>query len=145
MLVRTRGLSFRQAHALVGRVVATVTGQPGGRIMPSLVDESARALFGRALGLTAIEVHDALDPRANVEVRVTRRGPALWEVWRMIETRQPARVAARTRLDGRRAPLAAADRALRAASQALEQEGCGAAPAVPARTEEPHGASIPDV
>jgi argininosuccinate lyase len=120
VLVRTRGLSFRQAHALVGQVVATVVGQANGGITAALVNRSGRALLGCDVGLTDGELRDALDPQANVDVRGTRGGPAPREVRRMIEARQPALRAARTRLESRRGTLAVADGALQTASKALE-------------------------
>jgi argininosuccinate lyase len=115
-LVRTRGLSFRQAHDVVGRVVARVLDEGAdGRITAALVNETARELSGLELTLTESEVREALDPRAGVEIRATRGGPAPREVLRMGEARRRSLEDTERRLDGRRLALRAADRQLRAA------------------------------
>jgi argininosuccinate lyase len=119
MLVRTRGISFRQAHDVVARVVAAVAGRTNGRITAAEINEAGQALLGRDLGLTEAEARGALDPSANVEMRGTRGGPAPREVRRMIETRQQALGEAESRLKRRRATLAAAERALHAAAAAI--------------------------
>lgn len=121
MLVRKQGISFRQAHNVVGKVVATVVQRTEDRtITAALVNQIAADLLGLQLNLTDAEVSEALDPRTNVEVRSTRGGPAPAEVLRMVEDRLKQLEESRAHQEQRLAALREADRRLRAAATALE-------------------------
>jgi argininosuccinate lyase len=121
MLVRTRGLSFRQAHNVVGKAVATVVERTGDRtITATLVNQIAADLLGIQLNLKEAETSEALDPRINVEVRSTRGGPAPVEVLRMVEDRFKRLEDNRAHQELRLGGLREADRRLRAAASALQ-------------------------
>jgi len=117
MLVRKHGLSFRQAHNVVGKAVATVleTGAESS-ISASLVNQVAAELLNVRLSLVDAEVAQALDPKTNVEVRTTRGGPAPGEVRRMIEQRGKCLTQNRTAQSRRLAALHDADQRLRGAA-----------------------------
>jgi argininosuccinate lyase len=116
MLVRKYGLSFRQAHNVVGKAVATVVEAPDGQsITAALVNQIALELLELQLHVPDPEVADALDPQTNVEVRATRGGPAPAEVRRMLEDRVACLAESHGRHDQRLAALRAADQRLRKA------------------------------
>jgi argininosuccinate lyase len=124
MLVRKRGLSFRQAHNIVGKAVAAVVQQAGDRrITAQLVNHVAAQLLGLQLNLADTEVSEALDPRTNVEVRATCGGPAPAEVLRMVEARCKQLEEGRGRQGQQLAALREADQRLRAAASALAASG----------------------
>lgn len=89
-LVRTDRLSFRSAHHIVSRVVqhATQSGLRADQISLELVNESARAIIGRELGITAEQLRLALDPVHFVQIRTLIGGPAPSEIKRAIERRR---------------------------------------------------------
>jgi argininosuccinate lyase len=121
MLVRKHGLSFRQAHNVVGKAVATVV-EGGGEhpITAPLVNGIAAELLGCQLTVTDAEVAEALDPRTNVEIRTTRGGPAPAEVRRMAEGREKQLAGCRADHARRVAALRDADQRLRAAAAVLK-------------------------
>ena len=85
-IVRKRGLSYRQTHHVVARLVRIAIEE---NISPSLattdiVDRAAMETIGKPLRLNTQEVRDALDPEAFVETRVTTGSPNAGEVKRMI-------------------------------------------------------------
>ncbi len=121
MLVRKHGLSFRQAHNVVGKAVATVVQRTEDRtITAALVKQIAADLLGLQLTLTDAEVSEALDPRTNVEVRSTRGGPAPAEVLRMVEERCQQLTEARARQRQRLEALRETDQRLRTAATVLK-------------------------
>lgn len=121
-LVRDKGLSFRTAHEVVGALtrVAIERGLPGSdAITAALVNEVARDVAGRDLGLVDADLRAALDPRFNVEQRSVEGGPAPKATRASIE-RQMADLAAQEKtLQGRVAQLEAADRSLTQAVEAI--------------------------
>ncbi len=115
LLVRRRGLSFRVAHEVVGALAREAHDRrlPGSHaIGAALVNEVARGVAGRDLGLSDDEVAGALDPRFNVEQRKVQGGPAPEAVAAVIAACRAALEAHGATLAARRAALAAADRAL---------------------------------
>jgi argininosuccinate lyase len=87
MIARERGLSFRAAHGIVGRVVRTAV---EAQVLPSQltaadVDRAAEAVAGGPLGLDDAQVRAALDPVAFVESRVTTGSVNPREVQAMID------------------------------------------------------------
>lgn len=84
-LVRHAGMSFRQAHHVVGRVVRETVdrGLRADQIGAALVDEVSRAVVGRPAGLSDAVLKEALDPARSVAARTTTGGPAPQEVRRM--------------------------------------------------------------
>ena len=86
-LVRHGGLSFRQAHHVVGGVVreALRRGMRADHIHPELIAEVAQAVVGRAVQLSAAVVRQALDAPQAVRGRTVTGGPAPAEVRRMVQ------------------------------------------------------------
>ncbi len=86
VIVKETGLSYRQAHHVVGRVVrmgveqmttpADTTGE--------MVDNAARETIGRPVGLLTDAVRNALDPEIFVKTRVTKGSVNPEEVSRML-------------------------------------------------------------
>jgi argininosuccinate lyase len=114
-IVRETGMSFRQAHAIVARVVrdAIASGKTAGRIDVADLDAAAHAVVGRPLGLSAETVRTALDATANVAARTATGGPAPAEMARMLADR-------RTRLSTDEAATAAVATRLKRAGEILE-------------------------
>ena len=78
LLVQKKGLSFKEAHHITGRVVrlAIDAGVGVADIPPELVSRAALEAMGREISLSREEVADALDPRAAVERRKNGGGPS---------------------------------------------------------------------
>ncbi len=78
LLVQKKGLSFKEAHHITGRVVrlAIDAGLGVADIPPDLVSRAAQETTGRALSLSREEIAQALDPRAAVERRTNGGGPS---------------------------------------------------------------------
>ncbi|WP_374447009.1 argininosuccinate lyase [Stella sp.] len=125
VLVRDRGLSYRQSHHVVGRLVRTCLEQG---VRPeaatgALLDRAAAETIGRGLDLDDAAVRDALDADRFVATRITTGsiGPA--EVDRMLTEAAGERDAMAGWLAAERGRLAAADRALAAAVAAIREVG----------------------
>jgi argininosuccinate lyase len=78
LLVQKKGLSFKEAHHITGRVVrlAIDAGLGVADIPPDLVSRAARETTGRELSLSREDIAKALDPRAAVERRRNGGGPS---------------------------------------------------------------------
>jgi argininosuccinate lyase len=89
-LVRERGVSFKDAHAIVSSVVRLAESEGVGvaGISPGLVDRAAEDVIGKQLGLGEDLISSALDPVRFVEIRTLPGGPAPREVTRMLEERR---------------------------------------------------------
>lgn len=109
-LVRNWGVSFREAHEVVGAVVreAVAAGIDAAGITARMVLAQAEAVIGKAGELSDETVRDALDPQRNVAARSHAGGPAPDAVRAMLE-------AAAGRLAHDRAELAGAEGMLEAA------------------------------
>ena len=72
-IVRIGGFSSRSAHGIVGRLVreAGEAGLGPDDIQPALLDKVALDIGGRAAGLSADQIREALDPSSFVATRVT--------------------------------------------------------------------------
>jgi len=95
VIVREKGLSFREAHAIVGAAVGQLCDQ-GGRtadLTVELLDEMARDSIGRALELSEASLRRALSPAENVAIRSIIGGPAPQQVLRSVKAGR-ARLAA---------------------------------------------------
>jgi argininosuccinate lyase len=95
-LVRKRGLSFRNAHAVAAAVVnlAAAEGVEAEGISPGLVDQAAEDVIGERLSLDAAQVREALDPMRFVKIRALPGGPAPEEVKRALKQRCTAHAGA---------------------------------------------------
>ena len=87
VLVRETGISFREAHGIVGATVADLheRGARTGNLTLELLDRLAQERLGRPLGLPEASLERALSPIENVTVRSVIGGPAPGEVLRSVE------------------------------------------------------------
>jgi argininosuccinate lyase len=86
VLVRECGLSFREAHNVVGAAVGDLVEQGGrtGDLTLDLLERMAQERLGRRLGLSPQSLARALSPAENVAVRAGVGGPAPAEVRRSV-------------------------------------------------------------
>ncbi|CAN7598050.1 argininosuccinate lyase [Polaromonas sp. LjRoot131] len=110
LIVRERGLSFRQVHHIVARVVRNciALGIAPADLTSTLLDEAALETAGLELNLGDETVRDALDPRRFVETRVTDGSVGPLQVARLLAHAQSERVADRRWVEEARARLARA-------------------------------------
>jgi argininosuccinate lyase len=89
-LVRHAGLSFRQAHHVVGGVVreAMARGLSAEQISVELVDTVAQQVVGKPVQLSTLHVQQALDASCAIHERTHPGGPAPVEVRRMVQAAQ---------------------------------------------------------
>jgi argininosuccinate lyase len=123
VIMRERGLNYRDAHRVVGFVVrlALQSGQPLARVGAELLDEAARATLGRPLDLEPAVIASAVDPVAVVASREGLGGAAAPSVRRMIGDCRARFAAAEARHAAVAARLRAAEDGLLARAQALGQ------------------------
>jgi argininosuccinate lyase len=117
VMVRDCGLSFRDAHHVVGSVVrmAMDQGLAANQITSAMVDQSARDVIGRPLGMPAATVTSCLDPTHAVATHRTIGGPSPAEVHRRVGTMRGALAMARATQSARHERLAAAEQRLQTA------------------------------
>jgi argininosuccinate lyase len=77
-LVRDAGLSFRQAHHVVGRLVSNclTAGVRPADVSAEMFEQAAEQTLGRPVGLAPDALRAALDPWQAVELRTMLGGPA---------------------------------------------------------------------
>ncbi len=77
LMVREKGLPFREAHGIVGNLVNEVLqqGTPWDEVGPATIDAVALRVSGRELGLSAEQVRTCLDPASNLEGKTTHGSP----------------------------------------------------------------------
>jgi argininosuccinate lyase len=117
-LVRDRGVPFRTAHAIAGRL----SGQCGLGDVKSLtviLGEVCREATGEPLELSAHELTEILSPRHFVDVRCTPGGPSPHEIARALAQAGAVLDADGAWLARARAATTAADERLRAKSLSL--------------------------
>jgi len=85
-IVRAKGLSFRQVHHVVARLVRNCVEREMGprHATAAQLDEAGIETIGRAIGFTDTQVREALDPQRFVETRVTLGSVAPAEVDRLL-------------------------------------------------------------
>ena len=120
-LVRRFGISFREAHHIVGGAVqmAIDAGLDASGLDAAIVERSAEREIGRRLGLDDAFVRASLDPVASVASRTTPGGTAPSEVRRVLTALETKRHADGRLTAERRTTLRAAEDRLRAAVTAL--------------------------
>jgi len=98
-LVRDYKLAYRTAHDIVNRFVLESEKRniPATRAMPELLDEAAREVLGRKLGMSEARLRELLDPAYFIKVTDSRGGVAPGETARMIADRRQKLAAARAR------------------------------------------------
>jgi len=86
-LVRSCGISFRQAHDIIGETTskAIAEGRTADQITTKMIEESALKGVGRRLELPEEALRSAIDPTENVKRRRSIGGPAPDEVKRMVD------------------------------------------------------------
>ncbi len=86
VIVRDCGLSFRQVHHIVARVVRNSLSESVApyELTGAMVDRAALETVGRPIGLSDSSVQTALNPREFVETRVTAGGVGPLEVRRLL-------------------------------------------------------------
>ena len=117
-LVRERGVPFRTAHAIAGRLPSARRANPTASLGATLRDVSREAL-GAPFEFTEDEIAAILSPRHFIEVRETPGGPAPGETARALAEATASLDADRLWLARTRAAIVAADERLRARSGAL--------------------------
>ncbi|MFY3160740.1 argininosuccinate lyase [Achromobacter xylosoxidans] len=120
-LVRESGLSFREAHHVVGAVVrqALDADLAADEITAAMVNAAASQQTGRDIRLDAASVRRCLDPLASVQARSAHGGPAPVLSSQRIAELRGALEAARTQAAARRASVAAARATLKQELAAL--------------------------
>ncbi|KAA3517789.1 argininosuccinate lyase [Agrobacterium vitis] len=120
-LVRSCGLSFREAHHVVGRAVqqAIDARLDASGMTVETINAAAMHELGRALDITANFVRDCLDPVRSVNARTTPGGTAPSEVRRMLTSLGAKRAKDLEVLANRRQNLDVASILLRAAIQKI--------------------------
>ncbi|MSO84805.1 MAG: argininosuccinate lyase [Rhodospirillales bacterium] len=113
-LVQQSGLSFREAHHVVGGVVraAMARGLKSDAVDLELVRAVARKIMGRPLDLSAKSLKAAMDPVLAAERRQGTGGPASADIKAMAATLSANLIRDRRELSLRQAKLIAAKRAL---------------------------------
>ena len=125
---RESDLSYRTAHRIVGNLVlrAFKQGKGAREVDAALVEESAREVIGRELGIDEAAVRAALDPMAFVAAHDGPGGPARTVVRPAIAAAQARVGRLAERVAGERARLATARDALDARARALIRQAARA-------------------
>jgi argininosuccinate lyase len=116
-LVRETGLSFRDAHHVVGRVVrlAMEDDRRADQIDPEMISRAANEVIGRPIDLDETIVRDAVDPSRAVGSRHNTGGPSRGDVEYML-------TAMRARLRTDQAELSARRERIGNAARRLDEE-----------------------
>jgi argininosuccinate lyase len=124
-LVRHGGLSFRQAHHVVGGVVreALERGLRADQISVTLVDEIAQHVVGHAAHLSEAAVQHALDANRAIHGRTPTGGPAPSEVRRMVQEARQRLAAEAQAQEARQARVSRARRRLATAMRTFLRQG----------------------
>ena len=76
LLVKRANLPFRDAHAVVGKLISTIEGKSFKDVGPDDLKKAAKEVLGKEVVLDAMEMKAALDPSECVKVRGLPGGPA---------------------------------------------------------------------
>jgi argininosuccinate lyase len=116
-MVKHHGLSFVEAHHIVGNIVAIIiengSGIPG--ITPELLKVQSQEVLGYSLELSAEQIAGVLDPFNNVQTKQGIGGPSIESVTRMLTN-------ARATLEAEVSWLEQAEQKVQSAYQRLESE-----------------------
>ncbi len=87
VIVREKGISFRTAHHIIAELVkiANEAGKGPSDVNSELMDEAAKAVIGKPLGLSENAIKGALDPTLCVKIRRVYGATAPEEVMAQIE------------------------------------------------------------
>lgn len=121
VIVRTTGLSFRQVHHVVARLVRNCVNRdiPRTSATAAMLDEAAQETVGRSIGMPDESVQAALDPRRFVESRVTQGSVAPAEVDRMLKATRARNLEDVAWLTAERERVAQAAQELKASVKAI--------------------------
>jgi len=124
-IVRDHKLGYRTAHAIVHRfvVLSEERNIPARRARAELLDQAAREVVGRELGMSDQRLRELLDPEHFVRVHTSRGGVAPEEVARMLRDRRRNLAAARARHLKRIEALEQAQQKMVADLQRIAQQG----------------------
>jgi argininosuccinate lyase len=102
-LAREAGLSFREAHAVVGRAVreALASGMTVRDLSAELLERAAKEELGRKIGVDG-KILRCLDPLSSLRQRRTLGSPSPREVRRMLRLRMAELERKRAKLESRR-------------------------------------------
>jgi argininosuccinate lyase len=114
-LARERGVPFRTAHAIAGRLSGPCAANDPA-VLAAMLREVSRETLGAPLEFTAAELEEVMSPRHFVDVRRTIGGPSPIETSRALEEATAVLSADRVWLERTRAAAATAEEQLRARS-----------------------------
>jgi argininosuccinate lyase len=117
-LVRDHGLPFKSSHAIAALLLKARTEDPDAKLAEALAKASA-AILGHTLVYTEEQLQAVMSPRHFIEVRTTYGGPAPSETLRALDASRASLASDTAEWQSRREALAAAERHLRAAVDAL--------------------------
>ncbi len=114
VIVREEGLSFRQTHHIVARLVRICLAEqvPPSKVTVAMLNRAAEEITGHALNLPASKLHEALDPGVFVRTRATTGSVAPAEVDRMLAAEEQTLAQAAAWLAAENTRLADAERKL---------------------------------
>ena len=124
-IVQACNIDYRSAYEIVGWAVrkASNEGIPGRHITGAMLDEAASAVIGERLGLAAMDLEPALDPRVIIGTRRGTGGAAPAAVDSMLAQCERKADDLRSAVEQRRAALDRTKRQLLAqARRTAEQE-----------------------
>lgn len=86
-LTMRRGISFREAHMIVGRMVAKLVsaGREMKDVKPEDVEKASQEVIGRVIHMSSKELESIIDPEKCVSRRRSRGSPAPLEVRRSLK------------------------------------------------------------
>lgn len=87
VIVREEGISFRQAHQIVGNLVSHMLEHqiPLTELSSELIGEIAYNVLGRKIAINNKKMENALNPILNVELKASKGGPAPEEVKKQLK------------------------------------------------------------
>jgi len=90
VIVRDRGISFRQVHHVVARLVrnSLLAGVSPAMVTGAALDQAAMETIGSTLDYSDEQVRDSLNPRRFVETRISAGGVGPDEIKRLLATAQ---------------------------------------------------------
>jgi len=121
MLVRDAGMSFREAHHVVGAVVREALDRhiPACEIDSDMVDRATLNVTGRAVRVEAEAVSRCLDPEQGVAARLSEGGPAPMRVREQVAVQRGELGRDRRAIEAVADQVAAAREGMREAVEAL--------------------------
>ena len=114
VIVREKGLSFRQTHHVVGRLVRICLAE---KVLPSqvtvaILNRAAQETIGKDIDMQESALRDALNPDVFVRTRVTVGSVAPSEIDRMLAAEQQGLAQATAWLSAEKQRIADAERKL---------------------------------